>query len=248
MIGLRATTKASLPCCTLLFEKSVGSYETHQKILSWMLSLEVDPQRPAPAACGGSFQLPDDYGVEIQVEYGGHSAISMAVALLTIIRDVYRDDYSRIDLNDAELHLKKVLPLMARSLSKPWTSLINRWRLMQETSESHDATFETKDGAVTCHSSILRVASPALRAMLVPKFKEGADKRIEVESSKAVVRLFLDILYTGSVHQDSDYNRLGCFELGPWLGCAERRAGLVRNITRPDYCRVDLRDFQCCGP
>ena len=67
-----------------------------------MLSFEVDPQRPAPAACGGSFQFPDDYGVEIQVEYGGHSAISMAVALLTRIRDVYRDDYSRIDLNDAE--------------------------------------------------------------------------------------------------------------------------------------------------
>ncbi|CAJ1406650.1 unnamed protein product [Effrenium voratum] len=195
-------------------ETYVRSFNTQQKIVSWVLSFDVDPQRPAPAACEKlQFSTEYEYDVKIQVECSGTSAISMAIAVLTQFKDTVRAYPHEITPSiklDVVPYLNTVLSLMARRLSKPSmvpvdTSLICRWKLMQDMSETHDATFETADGTVTCHSSILGAASTALRAMMTSKFKEFADKGIEVKSSKAAVVLFLDILYTGSARQEPDY-------------------------------------------
>ena len=85
-------------------------------------------------------------------------------------------------------------------------SVIERWQGMRTHILSHNVTFESADGPVTAHDSVLAVTSPVLKAMLESSMTEGVSKRIKVQDSSAAgVSLFLDILYMSSTCSDPDY-------------------------------------------
>ena len=180
-------------------KKERDQQENHVRIVTFMLRTGADPHHPT------TYNEPLSKGFWTPVSCYGHSAVSFAVALMT--HSEIRDD------GIMTTYIKRVLLTIYRSRSEAMirsvdSGLIDNWSRMRHMIETHNLSFETEEGNVTCHDIVLMAASPVLKAMCTSKMQEGIHKRIRVEKSAAAVSLFLDILYTGSARNDADYKTM----------------------------------------
>lgn len=202
---------------------SRGKHEIHLGIVEWMLNAGADPHHQAP-----SFRIPGFFPnsnksamvklsvgplATIEVDYAGHSAISLSVAWLKALHRRQRGN--AVSSHSTQNHIQyfeSILAVIARAMDAKRMQVsvdqgvINRWEVMRDMTETHNVTFETAGGAVTCHDIVLMAASPVLKALLQSPMKEAASKSIAVEETpRAGVALFLDILYMSATRSHPDY-------------------------------------------
>eukprot|EP00439_Symbiodinium_sp_Y106_P084292 s167_g25.t1 len=88
------------------------------------------------------------------------------------------------------------------------TSYLNFGELLFADEEGKDVRFQTKDGAATAHSAVLRAVSQPFRQMLSAEMSEGRTKTIELSDvTRADLLFFLRLLYTGQV-DEADWDGL----------------------------------------
>ncbi|OLQ04656.1 hypothetical protein AK812_SmicGene12235 [Symbiodinium microadriaticum] len=212
---------------------SRGRHDIHLRIVEWMLNAGADPHHQAPyfripgvfpdsnksAMVKLSVGPPNSPTATIEVAYAGHSAISLSVAWLKALHRSPTASHGQRG-NSASTHstqthiqyFESILAVIARAMDARRTQasvdqgVINRWEVMRDMTETHNVTFETAGGAVTCHDIVLMAASPVLKALLRSPMKEAASKSIAVEETpRAGVALFLDILYMSATRSHPDY-------------------------------------------
>ncbi|CAE7484642.1 BT2 [Symbiodinium natans] len=188
------------------------------KLAEWMLKSGADPEQRLPAEntfFRSWFQKDKPDATRITVSFGGHSAITLAVAWLHAMQEAK----GGANWGNETGCLREFLTLCAstvatRAARDPPTvpmrqSVVEVWESVRNMTATHNVIFETADGQVTAHDVVLLAASPVLKAMLESSMKEGSSKRISVEdSSSSGVSLFLDMLYTGSTWDDPDYKTM----------------------------------------
>ncbi|CAE7690036.1 unnamed protein product [Symbiodinium sp. CCMP2456] len=212
---------------------SRGRHEIHLRIVEWMLNAGADPHHQAPyfrisgffpdsnksAMVRLSVGPPNSPTATIEVAFAGHSAISLSVAWLKALHRSPTASHGQrgnsVSAHSTQSHIQyfeSILAVIARAMDARRTQatvdqgVINRWEVMRDMTETHNVTFETAGGAVTCHDIVLMAASPVLKALLQSPMKEAASKSIAVEETpRAGVALFLDILYMSATRSHPDY-------------------------------------------
>jgi len=82
--------------------------------------------------------------------------------------------------------------------------VVTVWEKCLEDKSRNDVTILSPDGQTATHSLLLRSSSPVLAAMLGSQMEEGTNQQIKVEEPVAVVELFLRMLFTGCLPQETE--------------------------------------------
>ena len=76
-------------------------------------------------------------------------------------------------------------------------SVVDRWASMLQDPSDQDLTVKTEDDQCTVHSSMLTLASPAVKAALASAMQEGSSKSIEASDRPvAAVKILMELVYT----------------------------------------------------
>ena len=207
-------------------EQKRRDYEEYQyaaypgvKIIDWLLSIGADAtQKVSSRAKSSPIKLTwveDSCSEELTVSHSGHSAVSYLVEWKRVLEQNGGWRFFQCELGDfAEGFFNKAFATIARATpAQPPRrkaivdeSLVERWERIFHDISSHNVTFETADVPVTAHDWMLKEASPVLKAMLQSSMQEGQEQCIHVADSPSLaVSLFLEILYTSSVHEDPNF-------------------------------------------
>lgn len=219
------------------------------KMVEWLLKVGADPRQKLPADHPFRWQIHKNNNPEATkfiVEYGGHSAVSLAFAYL----QQAQKRTGNADWSQLEAHLKAVLAILSSSATANSSfgadvtvprSTLDLWESMRDSTTSHSVIFECSDGKVSAHTQVLMLASPVLKAMLTSAMKEGSNWLIQVkDSSSSGVSLFLDLLYTSSTREDPDHSTM--LEA---LDLAHRWQihGVVRTLCKALCDMIDAKSF-----
>eukprot|EP00439_Symbiodinium_sp_Y106_P036729 s528_g4.t1 len=161
---------------------SRGKHEIHLGIVEWMLNAGADPHHQAP-----SFRIPGFFPnsnksamvklsvgplATIEVDYAGHSAISLSVAWLKALHRRQRGN--AVSSHSTQNHIQyfeSILAVIARAMDAKRMQVsvdqgvINRWEVMRDMTETHNVTFETAGGADILYMSATR-SHPDYEAVL----------------------------------------------------------------------------------
>lgn len=189
------------------------------QVAAWLMDQGADPTLQASEeAISTSFWEEDNpVGTEVTVRCAGRSAISTALRLREKMEKANQGDW--VDEIDFLSKLVALFSKFSKSQHREQAAVelcvVDRWERMLCDEPSHDVVFTTADGPCTAHSSMLKLASPVLKASLESAMLEGQHKRIVVaDATVAVVNFFLELMYTGGSCSDVDATvALGALEL-----------------------------------
>ncbi|CAE7946633.1 unnamed protein product, partial [Symbiodinium sp. KB8] len=191
------------------------------KMVEWLLKVGADPRQKLPADHPFRWQIHKNNNPEATkfiVEYGGHSAVSLAFAYL----QQAQKRTGNADWSQLEAHLKAVLAILSSSATANSSfgadvtvprSTLDLWESMRDSTTSHSVIFECSDGKVSAHDQ---------------------------DSSSSGVSLFLDLLYTSSTREDPDHSTM--LEA---LDLAHRWQihGVVRTLCKALCDMIDAKSF-----
>lgn len=174
-------------------------------LISWMANRGADPLAVTARTCKVSFKYAYhtlEY-YKVKVDLASHSTISFAVALkCAMIEYDRKEGYTFFEFPIKRI--ASVIDALAKcQVCKQKVSVdsgvLKVWEALRTDELTHDVVFCCSDGEISAHKSVLRAASPVLRAALDSGMLEGQQKRIEVRDSPAAgVSLFIDLLYSGT--------------------------------------------------
>mmetsp|Transcript_46639 Transcript_46639/g.123171 ORF Transcript_46639/g.123171 Transcript_46639/m.123171 type:complete len:403 (+) Transcript_46639:65-1273(+) len=232
MAAIFAGPRTSDRGCTDFVTDNEPQFQNRLRLMRWMImERDTDPKKEETAGCCAdkSWSITDDDEVHSQtrtLSFRGHSAFSALLEVrmhMLAAEGDWRSDVGRID---------RILELFSATRPKakaqqPQTvavheAVVEMWERYMDDDAGKDLTLrcmrECEElGAVSCHSALLASVSPVVRAMLSGVMRESAGGTCDVECRVDSMRLFLSLVYTGSVAAEDDPLSadvmLGCLDL-----------------------------------
>lgn len=192
-------------------------------IARWLLDRGADPKALAPADCedASCWAAEDKDNSEISVDFAGHNAISLAVAVKRALQEKQHertehtaDDAWAFDWSSEISNMKTLLSLMCNAVTSQRidvdVGIVAFWEQVRHDNVGQDLHLVCVGGQrLGVHAAILSAASPVVRSMLQHSMRERQDRAIELKDTPvAVASLFLDLVYTGATPTQPEHGVL----------------------------------------